>query len=327
MAAPTQMLRFLPVFLCIFLSVVAQWNTKDFLRKEHSLTKPYQGSGMSVPQWDFLGSTMVTNSYVRLTPDHQSKQGAIWNNIRCASSNWEVHVQFKVHGGGKNLFGDGLAFWYTRDRMKLGPVFGNMDYFTGLAVFLDTYSNHNGPHNHNHPFVSAMVTNGSVNYDHDTDGTHTQLAGCEAQFRNKDYDTYMAIRYEDNTLKVSVDVDNKNGWKECFTVHGVKLPVGYFFGASATTGDLADNHDIISIKFYELEPTNKEAEPYRGLPEAAFMEAQRDHVDEKRGSLSSLSGWKLFMVIILILIGLSVVGVVGFIVFQKQQENSRKRFY
>ena len=28
-----------------------------------------------------------------------------------------------------------------------GPVFGNRDFFTGLAIFLDTYSNHNGPHN------------------------------------------------------------------------------------------------------------------------------------------------------------------------------------
>jgi len=25
-------------------------------------------------------------------------------------------------------------------------VFGNRDYFTGLGVFLDTYSNHNGEH-------------------------------------------------------------------------------------------------------------------------------------------------------------------------------------
>ena len=31
--------------------------------------------------------------------------------------------------------------------MKTGPVFGNQDYFQGLAIILDTYSNHNGPHN------------------------------------------------------------------------------------------------------------------------------------------------------------------------------------
>lgn len=39
------------------------------------------GSGMSVPYWDFLGSTIVTSNYVRLTPDLQSKSGAIWNTV------------------------------------------------------------------------------------------------------------------------------------------------------------------------------------------------------------------------------------------------------
>lgn len=39
------------------------------------------GSGMTIPYWDFMGSTMVTNNYIRLTPDLQSKQGAIWNSV------------------------------------------------------------------------------------------------------------------------------------------------------------------------------------------------------------------------------------------------------
>lgn len=39
------------------------------------------GSGMTIPYWDFIGSTFVTNSYVRLTPDLQSKSGAIWNQM------------------------------------------------------------------------------------------------------------------------------------------------------------------------------------------------------------------------------------------------------
>lgn len=61
--------------------------------------------------------------------------------------NWELQIQFKVYGKGKDLFGDGLAIWYTKDRLRDGPVFGSIDYFQGLAIILDTYSNHNGPHN------------------------------------------------------------------------------------------------------------------------------------------------------------------------------------
>ena len=48
-----------------------------------------------------------------------------------------------------------------------------------------------------------MITNGTLQYDHDTDGTLTQLAGCEAKFRNKDYDTYISLRYEGSKLTVS----------------------------------------------------------------------------------------------------------------------------
>jgi len=38
-----------------------------------------EGTGMDIPHWDFVGSTMIASSYVRLTPDRQSKQGALWN--------------------------------------------------------------------------------------------------------------------------------------------------------------------------------------------------------------------------------------------------------
>ncbi len=28
--------------------------------------------------WDFQGNTVITDDYVRLTPDRQSKRGSIW---------------------------------------------------------------------------------------------------------------------------------------------------------------------------------------------------------------------------------------------------------
>lgn len=117
-----------------------------------------------------------------------------------------------------------------------------------------------------------MVNNGTLHYDHDRDGTHTQLAGCEAKFRNLDYDTHISIKYErdiltgkiiltcihlkifiNNMFIVSTDIENKAAWKECFKVMGVKLPTGYYFGVTATTGDLSDNHDVLSIRLFELD--------------------------------------------------------------------------
>lgn len=38
---------------------------------------------MAIPYWEFMGSTMVTTNYVRITPDQQSKTGAIWNSVVC----------------------------------------------------------------------------------------------------------------------------------------------------------------------------------------------------------------------------------------------------
>lgn len=239
--------------------------------------------------------------------------------------NWELHVHFKIHGSGRDLFGDGIAVWYARDRMQLGPVFGSKDYFHGLAILLDTYANQNGPHGHGHPYVSAMINNGSLHYDHDRDGTHTELSGCEAKIRSNPYETHVAIRYENKKLSVSTDVDGKNGWKPCFTVDGVRLPTGYFFGLSAATGDLADNHDIISMKLYDLGgDTVTDEDLSHVIPSAEVFAPPRDHVDDPK--VSRLSGWRL---VLLIIVGLIVVGaciVIGIIVISKQQDR-RKRLY
>jgi hypothetical protein len=31
--------------------------------------------------WDFGGSTMITNNHIRLTEDHQSQKGFLWNSL------------------------------------------------------------------------------------------------------------------------------------------------------------------------------------------------------------------------------------------------------
>lgn len=35
----------------------------------------------SLQNWEILGSAVATDDFIRLTPDHQSKQGAVWNII------------------------------------------------------------------------------------------------------------------------------------------------------------------------------------------------------------------------------------------------------
>jgi len=317
---------FKPWFFTFLLSslVLAEWNPKDFLKREHSLIKPFTGNGFGIPNWDFIGTTMVTSNYIRLTSNDRSQQGAIWNKVPCRTRNWEVQLSFKVSGTTRDLFGDGFSFWYVKDRMTLGPVFGSRDMWSGLAIIADTYSNHNGPHNHQHPYLSAMVNNGSVAYDHDRDGTHQVVGGCELKFRNKDYETLVAIRYEGNKLTVSHDVDNKRSWKSCFSVDGVHLPTGYYFGVSAATGDLSDNHDVTGLKTYELDTQESKDERADILPNADVVSAPRDHTEDPP---PAMSGIKKFFLFLFGTIGVVVCIVVGMMIYNNRQENSRKRFY
>lgn len=48
-------------------------------------------------QWDFSGSTLVTSSYIRLTPDERSKQGSIWNTVVSKHSLTPESLLFQLH--------------------------------------------------------------------------------------------------------------------------------------------------------------------------------------------------------------------------------------
>jgi len=81
---------------------------------------------MSNPHWHLTGNTLVTDRYIRLTSDSQSKAGGLWNTLPIIHPDWEIQVQFKIHGASKNLFGDGFVIWYVRDPKLSGK---NNDYF------------------------------------------------------------------------------------------------------------------------------------------------------------------------------------------------------
>ncbi|KAL4646538.1 VIP36-like protein [Arapaima gigas] len=305
------------------------YEMEPFLKREHSLTKPYQGVGSpGSSHWDLMGTAVLTPGFIRLTPDMQSMQGAVWSRIPCYLQDWELQVQFKIHGQGKkNLNGDGLAVWYTKERMQNGPVFGNTDFFTGLGVFVDTYPNEEKQHERIFPYVSAMVGNGSVKYDHEHDGRPTELGGCTAVVRNVNRDTFLSIRYLRRRLTVMIDVDGKQEWRDCLDVPGVRLPLGYYFGASSVTGDLSDNHDLISLKLYQLTVQDRmleddEKEEQITIPSVDSM--QQHHVEIQDEAMSIVT---LFFTVLFSLLGCFLLVVVGLVLYSRWRENSRKRFY
>ncbi|KAF5926169.1 hypothetical protein HPG69_011295 [Diceros bicornis minor] len=347
--------------------------------------------------WNLMGSAMVMTQYIRLTPDMQSKQGALWNRVghtyRLAMGQLpaaefhscpEIKMKQQKDENPNDNLGTGL--------IRVGPVFGNMDKFVGLGVFVDTYPNEekqqevdfleNADICYFHviyaisvlrtsiqcrecrkctslcipttwdavfegvpkstsllssafpsllpqrvfPYISAMVNNGSLSYDHERDGRPTELGGCTAIVRNLHYDTFLVIRYVKRHLTIMMDIDGKHEWRDCIEVPGVRLPRGYYFGTSSITGDLSDNHDVISLKLFELtvERTPEEEKLHRDvfLPSVDNMK-----LPEMTAPLPPLSGLALFLIVFFSLVFSVFAIVIGIILYNKWQEQSRKRFY
>ncbi|XP_054630287.1 VIP36-like protein isoform X3 [Dunckerocampus dactyliophorus] len=242
---------------------------EEFLKREYTLANPYHGLGFSSSSpWDLTGTAVVTPDHVRLTADQPGRQGAVWSRIPLQLRDWELKVHFKIHGQAKkNLNGDGLAFWLTKERMQNGPVFGSRNEFTGLGIFVDTYPNADKKHD------------------------------------------------------VMVDVDGKQIWKDCVDIIGLRMPIGYYLGASSATGDLADNHDLISMKLYQL-TVERSPEEHLLIPRVDSMEQFNVEIQEE-----GMSGVQLFFTLLFTILGLGVLAVVGVIVYGRWKENKRKRFY
>ena len=73
------------VVLVLFSLITAQndeidhWDdSPGFLKRSHSLISPFSGN---LPLWELKGDSMATAEYIRLTPDQQSKNGAIWSRV------------------------------------------------------------------------------------------------------------------------------------------------------------------------------------------------------------------------------------------------------
>ncbi|KAK3732287.1 hypothetical protein QZH41_014423 [Actinostola sp. cb2023] len=218
-----------------------------------------------VPFWAYGGSAIPSNDQVRLTPSLRDRKGYMWTKNKYTSEWWEIEGYFRVTGRGR-VGADGLAIWYTENAGTEGPVFGSSDKWNGLVVLCDSFDNDG---EQNNPFVSVMVNDGSKSYEHHNDGKNQNLGGCLRDFRNRPHPIRVRVRYYQNvlTLWFHMGMSTKSeDFELCTRAENVHLPKEGFFGVSAATGGLADDHDILSFSTLTLTPPKEGDSPQVGLP-------------------------------------------------------------
>jgi mannose-binding lectin 1 len=178
----------------------------------------------------------------------------VWTKSKTSFDWWEVDIAFRVSGRGR-IGADGLAFWFTTEKGDYnGEVFGSSDRWNGLGVIFDSFDNDN---KHNNPYIMAVINDGTRRFDHQNDGQSQALAGCLRDFRNKPFPTRAKVEYYNNVLTVlfhSGMTNNEQDYEMCLRAENVVLPKYGYFGVSAATGGLADDHDVFHLLTTSLYP-------------------------------------------------------------------------
>ncbi|KAI7906969.1 legume-like lectin family-domain-containing protein [Cokeromyces recurvatus] len=217
----------------------------------------------SIPFWTTGGDILKADDFIRLSPSVPNTKGWIWSEIPNSYNEWEIEIAFKVSG--KHLNGGrGLAFWYTKERMEVGPIFGSRDNWNGLGIWLDSAN----PITHK-PSTMILLNDGTIAYaSANVDPRKHMLGSCSMSYRNTENPSYLKVSYKEKTLTVSMDTGSgAKDYRICVQKSGIELPVGYYFGISAASHTPADDHDIISFETRQLNPPQKLEHPKRPLEE------------------------------------------------------------
>ncbi|EYE97696.1 legume-like lectin family protein [Aspergillus ruber CBS 135680] len=301
-------------------------NIKSIPLRTHSLSPPYLDSDFQSRWFDFGGDTIVrADQYIRLTSDRPSQQGWAFSRVPLTATNWEIELEFKIHGEG-NLHGDGFALWLTKQRAVQGPVFGSTDNFEGLGIFFDTYKN-NRPGT-SFPFVMAMMGDGKTSYDQAHDGKANQLAGCSARgLRGASIPTKARLTYfHDQSLTLELQYKSEDSWTTCFELNAeeanIAIPSVAYLGLSAETGELSDNHDVISLKTQNLYSVGGgPAGPARGGSSSASKD--RGTVKTSKSKTKESDGWGWFLFKAVLFVFALVGGYFGYTAYRAKQRYNR----
>lgn len=244
--------------------------------------------------YEFTGSTMVRSDNVRLTQDLPDQRGFITSRAGSLPENFQVEFDFRIHGQGATLYGDGMSVWMLPSQVSAeGSMFGMPDRTVGTGVLFDTYKN-NRP-GKTFPYVMLMHGDGVTPYDHDHDGLANEIAGCSARglHNAKDVSKARLTYVKDRFVSLELNYRGQNRWDKCFETADTGSLTPRFLAFSAQTGELSESHDIQAVHVFELlkVPTSyAEVDYYMNGNEHAIQRATRG----ASGSSSSFGSWLWF---------------------------------
>jgi mannose-binding lectin 2 len=259
-----------------------------------------------VPGFRAQGNTDIHKHFVRLTPDRQSKAGTLWSegSFEPAAAEFSAALTFRISGQASRWFGDGIGWWFTNDQgyHKAGPLHGAADTFTGFGVIVDTFENTESLSKHND--ITIFVNNGTRTVDDMQVNSFGCNPGKKLRFHEKradfawDVSSRVSVSVKNGKLSVMVDERNTGEWTECVAQQELDLPASFYegeevqVGVSASTGGVADNHDVISMTTYTLaeEAASSQTIPSPGSDEDGIsqlkhhLEHELIHLKESLGN-------------------------------------------
>jgi mannose-binding lectin 2 len=210
--------------------------------------------------WRVGGDVEIRKHFIRLTPDRQSRKGAVWSTNPIRSRSMAAMLDFRIHGQAKTFFGDGIGLWITQSSRWLeGDFHGISEHFKGIGIVFDTFKN--TEYGESHRDVMVVFNNGDKSHDQLLE----TMVGCDMNVRYQssradfnaltDQSRVMVHVKENNMLVIDVDPKGNNNWIECTVKNQLPFDANWleeaYVGITASTGSLADNHDLLSLHVYE----------------------------------------------------------------------------
>ena len=263
--------------------------------RHHSIEAPYITDWWQegIPHWEISGDTVVTNHFIRLTPEKSSRRGAVWNKIPYPHKNFELRARFLVRSK-RNPGADGIGFWYVANKpvgatqpaettlaqTQTGEhLFGMEPDFRGVGVIFDSYDN---DYRRDNPATSIVINDGtSRQWDLANDLFRDARARCSFDHRNAQGQDpiEMTLTYINKKLTLRLRSYLRHIDIICGEVDNVELPVEGYFGVTASTGAMVDNHDLVSV---EVRQANENED---GTTSSQNAEDRVEHFDHTQDAI------------------------------------------